>query len=111
LGRMADGGVRLERCGENLDGELHAFRSWCATLADALENGRPVPQPAIRDAEGSGRLLACVRDATRGGDEATARAALALLWASQHLDHLRHLEAHLSERAYGAQRSRWAPPE
>ena len=65
-------------------------------------NDRPVPPPHIRDAEGRGRLLACVRDAARGRDKATIHAALQLLWASQHLDNLWHLESHLGERARAA---------
>jgi uncharacterized membrane protein YccC len=100
LGRMADGS-RLERCGENLDRELHALQSWYVTLGYALVNRRPVPPPHIRDAEGRSRLLACVRDAARGRDKATVKAALVLLWASQHLDNLWRLEAHLGERANG----------
>jgi hypothetical protein len=55
-----------------------------------------VPPAHIRDAEGRGRLLECVRDAARGGDKATVDAALVLLWASQHLDNLWHLETHLA---------------
>ncbi len=86
-------------CGENLDREIHALQSWYVTLGYALVNDRPVPPPHIRDAEGRSRLLACVRDAARGRDEATAQAALVLLWASQHLDNLWRLEAHLGERA------------
>ena len=99
LGRMADGGARLERCGENLERELAALQSWYVTLGYALVNRRPVPPPHIRDAEGSRRLLDCVRDAARGRDKATVKAALVLLWASQHLDNLWRLEAHLGERA------------
>src|SRR5438552_4883310 len=38
LGRMADGDARLERCGEHLDGELHALHSWYVTLGYALVN-------------------------------------------------------------------------
>ena len=72
------------------------------TLGYALVNGRPVPPPHIRDAEGSSRLLACVRDAARGRDKPTVNAALVLLWASQHLDNLWRLEAHLGERANAA---------
>ncbi|MDP9284537.1 MAG: FUSC family protein [Actinomycetota bacterium] len=102
LGRMADGAARLERCGENLDGELNALHSWYVTLGYALVNRRPVPPPHIRDAQGSSRLLACVRDAARGRDEPTVKAALVLLWASQHLDNLWRLEAHLGERARAA---------
>jgi uncharacterized membrane protein YccC len=98
LGRMADGKTRLERCGANLDLELHALRSWYVTLGYALVNNRPVPPPHIRDSAGSSRLLACVRDAARDRDKETVKAALILLWASQHLDNLWRLEAHLGER-------------
>jgi hypothetical protein len=100
LGRMADGPTRLERCGENLDRELAALHSWYVALGYALVNDRPVPPPHIRDAEGSDRLLACVRDAARGRDKATVTAALVLLWASQHVDNLWRLEAHIAERAH-----------
>ncbi len=102
LGRMADGKTRLERCGENLDRELHALQSWYIALGYALVNERPVPPPHIRDAEGNSRLLACVRDAARGRDKETVKAALVLLWASQHLDNLWRLEEHLGERANAA---------
>jgi uncharacterized membrane protein YccC len=102
LAQMSDGETRLERCGENLDGELHALQSWYVTLGYALVNRRPVPPPHIRDTEGSRRLLACVREAARGRDKATVKAALDLLWASQHLDNLWRLEGHLSERANAA---------
>jgi uncharacterized membrane protein YccC len=102
LGRMADSGTQLGRCGENLDRELHALQSWYVALGYALVNDRPAPPPHIRDAEGLDQLLACVRDAARGRDEATVRAALVLLWARQHLDNLWRLEAHLSERALAA---------
>jgi uncharacterized membrane protein YccC len=102
LARMADGRSRLERCGENLDRELHALQSWYVTLGYALVNGRPAPPPHIRDTEGSDRLLECVRDAARDRDKATVTAALVLLWTSQHLDNLWRLETHLSERANAA---------
>ena len=65
-------------------------------------NDRPVPPPHIRDDEGRSRLFACVRDAARSRDKATVHAALVLLWASQHLDNLWRLEAHLGERANAA---------
>jgi uncharacterized membrane protein YccC len=99
LGRIADGDTRLERCGQNLDRELDALESWYLTLGHALVNAREVPPPHIRDADGGARLLACVREAARGGDRATVNAALVLLWASQHLDNLWQLEARLGERA------------
>jgi uncharacterized membrane protein YccC len=99
LGRMADGETRLEQCGEQLDLELHALQSWYVTLGYALVNDRPVPPPHIRDSEGASRLLACVRDAVRDREKETVKAGLVLLWASQHLDNLWRLEAHLGQRA------------
>jgi hypothetical protein len=102
---MADGATRLERCGHNLDGELHALHSWYVALGYALVDSRPAPRPHTRDAEGSSQLLACVREAARGRDRSTVTAALVLLWTGQHLDNLWNLEAHLGRRAnaaYGA---------
>jgi uncharacterized membrane protein YccC len=99
LGRMADSGARLERCGRNLDTELQALQSWYLTLGEALTSGRRVPPPHVRDAEAGSRLLACVREAARGRDKATVNTALVLLWSSQHLENLWRLEAHLGERA------------
>lgn len=94
--------TRLDGCGENLDRELHALQAWYVALGYAIVNGRPVPPPHIRDGEGHSRLLACVRDGARAADTATVTAALVLLWASQHLDNLWRLEAHLGERATAA---------
>jgi hypothetical protein len=102
LGRMADGDTRLERCGQNLDRELHALQSWYVALGYALVNARPAPPPHIRDADGGSRLLECVRAAALGRDKATVDAALVLLWSSQHLDNLWRLEAELGERANAA---------
>ena len=52
LGRMTGGDARLTRCGENLDGEMHALRSWYITLGAILlarpdrgaASARPIPQ-------------------------------------------------------------------
>ncbi len=99
IGEMADGTTLLERCGEHLDRELHALQAWYVSLGYALARDRSVPPPHIRDTEGSSRLLACLRDSARGGDEETVTDALVLLWASQHLDNLWRLESHLAERA------------
>ncbi|MDQ6817040.1 MAG: FUSC family protein [Actinomycetota bacterium] len=102
LRRMADGNPRLERCAQHLERELHALQSWYVSLGYALVNGRPVPPPHIRDAEGASRLLGCVREAARDRETPAVSAALALLWASQHLDNLWRLEAHIAERADAA---------
>ena len=99
LGLMADGEAGLQSCGENLERELHALQSWYVTLGYSLENRRTVPPPHIRDAEGNSRLLACIRQAAGGRDKDMVKAALMLLWASQHLENLWRLEARLGERA------------
>jgi uncharacterized membrane protein YccC len=102
LGHMVDSDIGLEQCGHNLDPELLAFESWYVTLGYALVNGRPVQPPHVRDLEGGSRLLACVRSAAGSRDKATLDAALVLLWASQFLDDLWRLEAHLGKRANAA---------
>jgi uncharacterized membrane protein YccC len=99
LARMADGGTRLGRCAANLDSEVHALRSWYVTLGDALLHATAVPPPHVRDVEGRRRLLECVRDAIADGDKTKLRPALDLLWASQHLDTLWQMEAHLGRHA------------
>ncbi len=101
LGQMAEAG-RLKRCGQNLDRELWALRSWYVTLGNALVNGSAVPPPHDHDGGGANRLLACLREAAGDRDEATVDAALVLLWTSQHLENLWRLEARLGERASAA---------
>jgi uncharacterized membrane protein YccC len=101
LGRMVHADARLDRCGANLDRELHALQSWYAALGYALSNDRAVPPPHLRDLDGRSRLLACVGAAAGDEDPAAAQAALPLLWATQHLDNLWRLEAHIAERADG----------
>jgi hypothetical protein len=105
LGRMVDGDTRLSRCGENLDGEIHAMRSWYVTLGDSFTHATVVPPPHIRDTEGRRRLLDCVRTAVAGGDETKIPSALVLLWANQHLDNLWRLESHLGSSAVQASSS------
>jgi uncharacterized membrane protein YccC len=98
FGRMTDPRARLDRCGRNLDRELHALQSWYLSLGYALVNVRPVPPAHIRDTEGRQLLLECVRDGVRGDDKATARGAIVLLWVTQHLDNLWRLEERIAER-------------
>ena len=107
LGRMTNANASLARCGENLDGEIYALRSWYVTLGDSFLHSTAAPPPHIRDAEGRKRLLECVRDAVASGDKAQLRPALVLLWTSQHLDNLWRLESHLGRSAAEASR---APP-
>ena len=99
LGGMTDGDAGLTKCGQNLDGEIHALRSWYITLGDSFIHSTAIPPPHIRDTEGRRRLLDCVRTAVSGGDKAKVRSALVLLWANQHLDNLWRLESHLGRSA------------
>jgi uncharacterized membrane protein YccC len=99
LGGMTDGDAGLTKCGQNLDGEIHALRSWYITLGDSFIHSTTIPPPHIRDTEGRRRLLDCVRAAVAGGDKAKVRSALVLLWANQHLDNLWRLESHLGRSA------------
>ncbi|MCW2919882.1 MAG: protein of unknown function YccS/YhfK [Actinomycetia bacterium] len=99
LGRIAEDHSSLERCGTNLDAEVHALRSWYIALGDTLVHATEVPPPHVRDADGRRRLLECVHAAVADGDEMTVRAALTLLWASQYLDNLWRLESHLGRHA------------
>jgi uncharacterized membrane protein YccC len=102
LGRMMADGARLTPCGENLDGEIHALRSWYVTLGDSFIHSTVIPPPHVRDNEGRRRLRDCVRAAVAGGGGTSVRSALVLLWASQHLDDLWRLEAHLGRSAVAA---------
>jgi uncharacterized membrane protein YccC len=102
LAQMADGDMKLVRCGRNLDAEAAALRSWYVTLGDAVTNGTALPPPHRRDEEGLRTLLGCVRDAVRTGEKTIVRPALDLLWAGQHLDILWQLEQHLARHAAAA---------
>jgi uncharacterized membrane protein YccC len=83
------------RCGVSIDREIQALRSWYVTLGDSIVNGTAVPRPQPPDPDGRRQVLRCVRDAIVSGDESELRGALLVLWATHHLDNLRHLETHL----------------
>lgn len=98
LATMNDGVATLERCGGNLDAEVHALHSWYVTLGDALIQAAAIPAPHTPDVEGRRQLIDCVRDAV-SEDRSKIRAGLNLLWASQHLDALWQEEKHLEREA------------
>ena len=102
LGQMTNSDAHLISCGENLDAEVHAVRSWYITLGDALVHNTTVPPPHIRDLDGRRRLLECVHEAVAGEDAQRIGQALVLLWGSQHLDNLWRLESHLGRHAPSA---------
>ena len=82
-------------CAEDLEQNVLALRAWYVTLGDSLVNGTAVPPPERRDPAARKRLLHCTREAISRGEPATARSALLVLWASEHLDMLWRLEERL----------------
>jgi uncharacterized membrane protein YccC len=82
-------------CAENLEQNVLALRAWYVTLGDSVVNGTAVPPPEHRDPVARKRLLHCTRAAISRGEPATARNALLVLWASEHLDMLWRLEERL----------------
>jgi uncharacterized membrane protein YccC len=95
LGGLNDGEASLVRCGADFYGEVDALHSWFIALGDSLVHATAAPPPHVRDTERRTRLLECVREVVAGSDKTKVRPALALLWASQQIDDLRRLEAHL----------------
>jgi uncharacterized membrane protein YccC len=95
LARTTDGAVPGEGCARSLDRELEALHRWYATLGEALVEGHAPPPQHQRDTRARTRVLDCVRHAVSGDDDERIGPALSLLWASQHLDNLWRLEAHL----------------
>jgi uncharacterized membrane protein YccC len=91
--------VGLGRYGEDLDDQVQAVRSWYVTLGDSLAHGTTVPPPQPTSGQDHGRLLGYLRDSGTGREGGDLNEALLMLWASQHLDMLRRLEAHLGEEA------------
>jgi hypothetical protein len=76
-----------------------ALRSWYVGLADALVDPTAIPMPHPRDDDDATNVARCVGHALATGDESIVGPALSLLWASQHLDNLRQLGAHLIQPA------------
>jgi uncharacterized membrane protein YccC len=101
-GHGSPGWSGAARCGVSIDREIQALRSWYVTLGDSIVNGTAVPRPQPPDPDGRRQLLECVRDAIVSGEESELRGALLVLWASHHLDVLRHLESHLGRQAAAA---------
>jgi uncharacterized membrane protein YccC len=99
LTRAGDGAALGEACARSLDRELEAVHSWYTSLGDAIADGRAPPPQHDPDTRGRRRALECARQAVTEDDGASVGPALSLLWASQHLDNLWRLEAHLAEPA------------
>jgi uncharacterized membrane protein YccC len=99
LARMGDGFALGEGCARSLDRELEALHRWYTNLGIALVDVSAPPPQHQRDTRGRARVLECARQAVAGDDEVRIGPALSLLWASQYLDNLWRLEAHLAEPA------------
>jgi uncharacterized membrane protein YccC len=95
LARMTDGLALGEECARSLDPELEALHSWYTSLGSALVDGRAPPPQHQSDARRPRLVLECLRQAVSGDDDVRVGPALSLLWASQYLDELGRLEAHL----------------
>ncbi len=78
------------------------MRTWYVTLGDSLAHGTSVPPPQPPNPDDRQRLLQYLREASASGELAALRAAFLVAWASQHLDMLRRLEAHLGQEAAAA---------
>ncbi|MFL5825915.1 MAG: FUSC family protein [Thermoleophilaceae bacterium] len=99
LTRMTNGFALGEPCARSLDRQLDALRDWYTHLGEALVDGSPPPAQTNPDTAGRKRVLECAREGVAADDEDRNGSGLVLLWASQHLDNLWRLEAHLSQHA------------
>jgi uncharacterized membrane protein YccC len=93
------GGPRLDHCADALAADVDALRSWYVSLADALVDRTAIPPPHPRPDHDGRQVVRCVGRALAVGDDSIVGPALSLLWASQHLDNLRQLGAHLIQPA------------
>jgi uncharacterized membrane protein YccC len=104
LTRRTDASALGDSCTRSVDPEVQALQRWYAGLGAAVL-GQSAPPPQDQpDTRGRRRVLECAHDAVSAGDDARIRAALSLLWASQHLENLWRLEAHLAPPAAEAAR-------
>jgi uncharacterized membrane protein YccC len=106
LGLGGDGHPVADDDGARLTRDAEAVHRWYSSLANALIEGEAPPDPGEPDATGRRRLAERVGRAAARGDPGTIRMAVMLLWASEHLDDLAHLEQRLVPPATEAAESR-----
>ena len=98
------GGPRLDACADALGADVAALRSWYLSLSASLVEGTAIPPMQPGDDPDGDRVVRCVTGAFAAGDESVVGEGVSLLWASQHLDHLRRLGVQLARA--GAELSR-----
>jgi hypothetical protein len=91
------GGPRLDTCADALGADVDALRSWYLSLSSALADRTPISPTQPPDDSDGVEVVRCVSRAFAAGDEGTVGPALNLLWAGQHLDHLRQLAIQLTQ--------------
>jgi uncharacterized membrane protein YccC len=95
LWSLADGSRGRARYAGALDIEVREVRSWYTGLGEALGEAQVPPPPDEGDRERRVRVLSRARETAAADRESGHSAALALLWAAEHLDNLRSLELQL----------------
>ena len=90
-------GPRLDTCAEALGADVDALRSSYLGLSAALIDRTAISPTDPRNEPDGGPVVRCVSSAFAAGEEGVVGPALNLLWASQHLDNLRQLEAQLTQ--------------
>lgn len=112
LSLQGDGATAPGEDGVTLTQDADAVQAWYRSLADALVDGDEPPAPGEPDATGRRRLAERVGRAAAAEDAGAIKVAVMLLWASEHLDNLAHLEERLVPPAAQAaeRRRRWWRP-
>jgi uncharacterized membrane protein YccC len=104
LTRSTKGSALGEGCAQSLDRDLEGLHLWYTALGTSLAEATEPPPQHEPDSSRQRRVLECARAAVSAEDGERIGAALGLLWASQHLDNLWRLEAHLGRPAAEASR-------
>ena len=111
LGLRVDGAAVPGDDGVRLSADADGVHRWYCRLATALVDGDNPPPVGAPDATGRRHLALRVGRAAAGGSSEEIHGAVMLLWASEHLDNLAHLEERLVPPAAAAAESRrrwWA---
>jgi uncharacterized membrane protein YccC len=89
-------GPQLDTCAATLGDDVEALRSWYLSFSASLVEETAISSTQSGDDPDGDRVVRCVSRAFAAGDESLVREGVSLLWASQHLDHLRRLGAQLA---------------